>query len=321
MFSKIWNSFLFQGNLNKKKYFEGWYYKMVTSDQSYTLALIPGISLNEDNTHAFVQVFITSLDSGKKTIKTDYIVYEINDFSFDRKNLKLTVDKNDFFTNKIKLEINKDQTEISGELEFKDIIPIRRTIIRPSIMGFFAYIRFMECYHGVISLTHNISGKLKLNGKEVNFDGGKGYIEKDWGKSFPESYVWMQSNHFSNSGTCLMLSHATIPFLGLKFKGLIAVLYFNKKEYRFATYNFSRVKVVEVKKNYVHYVIKKFKYKLEIEAWNSETTNLKSPKEGAMNQTIKEGLSGEIKINLYHKSDLIYSDTGLKSGLEIMMHN
>ncbi|MCK7537696.1 MAG: tocopherol cyclase family protein [Marinilabiliales bacterium] len=32
--------------------------------------------------------------------------------------------------------------------------------------------------------------------KMADFSGGRGYIEKDWGHSFPSAYVWMQSNHF-----------------------------------------------------------------------------------------------------------------------------
>ena len=59
MFQKINNPIIFQGSLKKKNYFEGWYYKMVSADKNYSLALIPGISLNKDNSHVFIQVFLT----------------------------------------------------------------------------------------------------------------------------------------------------------------------------------------------------------------------------------------------------------------------
>ncbi|MEZ4893124.1 MAG: tocopherol cyclase family protein [Saprospiraceae bacterium] len=37
---------------------------------------------------------------------------------------------------------------------------------------------------------------LTINGEELDFTGGKGYMEKDWGRSFPSAYFWMQTNHF-----------------------------------------------------------------------------------------------------------------------------
>lgn len=47
---------VFQGNLKKKNYFEGWYFKNVTQDLSCTLSIIPGISLVENDPHAFIQI-------------------------------------------------------------------------------------------------------------------------------------------------------------------------------------------------------------------------------------------------------------------------
>ena len=66
-------------------------------------------------------------------------------------------------------------------------------------MGPFSFVPFMECYHGIISMDHSIIGELSIKGKKVDFTSGRGYIEKDWGHSFPIGYVWMQSNHFSES--------------------------------------------------------------------------------------------------------------------------
>ncbi|WP_243392439.1 MULTISPECIES: tocopherol cyclase family protein [unclassified Mesotoga] len=30
----------------------------------------------------------------------------------------------------------------------------------------------------------------------IDLTGGKGYIEKDWGRSLPDAWIWMQSNNF-----------------------------------------------------------------------------------------------------------------------------
>lgn len=49
MIKKIYFPILFQGNLNKKNYFEGWYYKLVNKDKTISLSFIPGINLTSYN--------------------------------------------------------------------------------------------------------------------------------------------------------------------------------------------------------------------------------------------------------------------------------
>ncbi len=55
MFRKIRNQILVQGTLKKKHYFEGWYYKQVSSNERRVISFIPGISLIDDDFHSFVQ--------------------------------------------------------------------------------------------------------------------------------------------------------------------------------------------------------------------------------------------------------------------------
>ncbi|MBN2540721.1 MAG: hypothetical protein JXB08_04260 [Bacilli bacterium] len=319
MFQKIRNPFIFQGSLKKKRYFEGWYYKMVTKDELHSVALIPGISLNQTDSHAFIQAFLTCNQNGKKEMKTRYIRFDREDFHFDDSNRTLTIGKNVFTENHIHVELEIDGLTLWGDLRLNNLTSIQTTLFTPSIMGFFGYFQFMECYHGVISMDHTLDGELQIGNENISFSEGRGYIEKDWGRSFPKGYVWMQSNHFSDNTTSFMFSHAVIPFLGMSFKGLIVNLISNHKEYRFATYNNAKIKQRSIKANQVHYEIKRGRYRLIVDAINEETISLSSPKNGLMNQSIKEGLSGTIELKLYCKNQLILEDIGRLSGLEIMM--
>jgi hypothetical protein len=54
-------------------------------------------------------------------------------------------------------------------------------------MGWYSFIPFMECKHGIVSANHKIKGKITVNNQIIDFDEGQGYIEKDWGTSFPEA--------------------------------------------------------------------------------------------------------------------------------------
>ena len=58
-----------------KKYFEGWYYKVISADESKAFAFIPGIAMDEKGKkQAFVQV----LDG--KQLKADYIRFDADAF-------------------------------------------------------------------------------------------------------------------------------------------------------------------------------------------------------------------------------------------------
>lgn len=316
MFRKLKNPILFQGSLKKKSYFEGWYYKNVSVDENYSVAVIPGISINSENPHSFIQIFVTKQNTDLKTV---YLSFDINRFITTENPFSLKIGKNTFTENTIDLHIDHPDLKLEGKLHFSGNTKIRTSVFSPSIMGYFGYFTFMECYHGVVSMHHSLTGNLTIDGKNVPFTGAWGYIEKDWGKSFPREYVWMQTNHFAVEGTAFMFSEAIIPFLGFHFNGLIVSLIVNGKEYRFATYNHAGVLKKEISPSRAYYEIKRGRQKLVVEATNNRTTSLASPKNGVMNQSIKEGLSGKVKLQLYENNQLIYEDTGIHAGLEIMM--
>jgi tocopherol cyclase len=75
---RIYRPEIFQGNMKKKNYFEGWYFKHVSQDLKHVLSFIPGISLTENDPHSFIQV-INGI-----TGKTEYISYPLDEFIWDK---------------------------------------------------------------------------------------------------------------------------------------------------------------------------------------------------------------------------------------------
>ena len=43
----------------------------------------------------------------------------------------------------------------------------------------------MECSHGIVSLYHKLRGTLTINGEEIDFQDGVGYIETYSRQLFP----------------------------------------------------------------------------------------------------------------------------------------
>ncbi|MFO7636938.1 MAG: tocopherol cyclase family protein [Clostridia bacterium] len=320
MFEKIKNPMLFQGSLKKKDYFEGWYFKNVSTDAKNVISLIPGISLFKEDKHCFIQYIWVSIDaSGKKTTKTGYQRYPLEDFQVNKNPFLIQIGNNYFSKSHIEIDMDDSHTQLKGSLHMTELTPLQRNIFMPNIMGYFAYVPGMECYHGIPSMTHRLSGSLVADGKEIPFDDGKGYLEKDWGTSFPKGYVWIQCNNFQNDTLSLFCSAANIPFGRNSFNGFICNLRLEGKEHRFATYNGSRLVVESVDEDHVTLQIKGKRTSLLIEAFPEQSGALVAPVKGEMTKTIKEGLSGVVKIALHDRNGLVlHEDSGIMAGIEIV---
>lgn len=308
---------IYQGFNRTSRYFEGWYFKLVSKDLSHSIALIPGISLAKNDPHAFIQVFVVR--HGKTpSLENLYLRFQTRDFIPAKDRFHVAIGMNQFSLSHLHLDVKEGNFQLKGDIQILNPTPLNQGFLNPSIMGPFSYLPRMECYHGVISLIHTFKGVLELNGQSIDFTGGKGYIEKDWGTSFPSAYVWMQGNHFPEKQTSFFFSYANIPYLGLRFQGLICHFLLEGKHYRFATYNGGKVISELIHDRQVEYVLKKGAYRLRVVATIDEVVSLPSPKLGRMDHTIKEGLSGTILVWLMKGKTILYQGQTSLAGVEIM---
>jgi len=318
--NKIIHSLLFQGDNKTKGYFEGWYYKQISKDEKRVISFIPGISLFDNDVHCFVQYIFVSLDDdNRKTIKTGYVKYPLKDFKFNNSPFMLQIGENIFTESMISIKILDGDLHIEGTLKLGPFTPIKKSILNPNIMGYFAYIPKMECYHGIVSMNHVVNGVLMINDEEIDINNGKGYVEKDWGTSFPEKYIWIQCNKFKNKSTSVFCSIADIPFMRKSFLGYICNLVVEGREYRFATYNNSKLKIESITNDRILILLENSKEKLKIEANIKEAGELIAPQQGKMQKIIKEEVLGQVKIHLYNKQNgTVYEDTCFVAGIEIV---
>ena len=306
----IWNPELYHGWGKEKRFFEGWYYKIVSKDEKSAFAFIPGVAMDENgNKQAFIQI----LDGKKST--SEYIKFPFESFKANSKKHIIEIDSNRFTTNSIDLDL----PNIRGSLKFQNITPWSNSFFSPGIMGPFSFVPFMECYHGIISMDHSIKGELSIKGKKFDFTSGRGYTEKDWGHSFPIGYVWMQSNHFSESKISFKCSVAKIPFKVFSFNGFIAGLWIKNKLIEFTTYNFSKVKKCKITDKHVEITIENLNHVLKILVYRSKTASLAAPIQGFMDAKIDESMTSKIEVKLYNKktTKIIFEDIGKNAGCEV----
>jgi len=96
----------FQGNKKERRYFEGWYFKMVSEDGSSVLSLIPGVvyAKEKGKGHAFIQVI------NGNTGETGYHQYPLSAFTFSKDSFYVTIGGSTFSDRHLHLEIGDSLT-------------------------------------------------------------------------------------------------------------------------------------------------------------------------------------------------------------------
>jgi hypothetical protein len=315
LFSSILNPAGYHGHAKRPPFFEGWYFKLVDASERHRYAVIPGIFLSDDpeKHHAFIQL----LDG--RTGRADYHRFPPGEF-WAAKNgeLDLCIGPNRFTVQEMVLDIPADNRPVRGRLRFPVVTPWPITWASPGIMGWYAWVPFMETYHGVPSLDHPIEGALEIAGHTIDFSGGRGYIEKDWGRSFPAAWVWFQTNHFDRPGTSLTASVAIIPWVGRAFPGFIIGLWYEGKLSRFATYTGARIKELDIGDRQIYWVVEDRAHRLEMIAVRAEGSLLRAPSTVDMGRRISETLNATVDVKLVSRRDqsVLFVGTGRHAGLE-----
>ncbi|MCS6834978.1 MAG: tocopherol cyclase family protein [Anaerolineae bacterium] len=306
----------YHGHGRRPPFFEGWYYKVVDKREQARYAFIPGVFIHQDpaKTHSFIQVLDGTY--GSATYHR-FATFEAKPHAFN-----VRIADNHFSTEHIHLNLDDEQGRVCGELHFEGLTPWPVTLASPGIMGWYGWLPVMETYHGVLSLDHRIIGRLEVNGQVIDFTDGRGYIEKDWGTSFPSGYIWMQTNHFNAPHTSLTASIAVIPNLGRRFAGFIVGFWHNGMLYRFTTYNGSKVFTLRVSDTIVEWTLYNRYHELQILATRAEGGLLKGPLREDMHMRVDETMIATAELRLLRldgfRKTLIFEGHGRNTALEVV---
>ena len=303
---------LFQGEkyLNKKKnYFEGWYFKNTNLQKG--ISFIPGIHINDTEAKAFIQIITNHMSY--------FVNYNIEDFESNHNPFWLRIGDNSFSKENItiKIEDKSQNLKIRGNIKYSNSQNISTNILLPNIMGPFSYLPFMECNHAIINMQNTINGSMNINNEIITFNNNKGYIEKDWGDSFPKSYIWCQGNQFQKTNASFMFSIADIPFKLFTFQGLSCVLLIDNKEFKFTTYNNAKILQCDLKEDSFHIILKKDLYLLTITSKHGKGLKLAAPVKGKMTRNIFESICASVTVTFKKGKEVIFCDTSNMCGLEI----
>lgn len=325
----------FHGARRTRKFFEGWYLKCVSADREHRWAFIPGVFLGP---HGGGEAFVQALDGA--THRSWFHQFHLSEFRAAEDRFDVHVGPNHFDAKGLTLALPDGSG--TGRLVFNGGHGLQGwpvTPTSPGIMGPFGLIPFMECSHGLLSFTHTLSGTLELHGEAVSFEGGTGYIEKDWGAAFPSAYVWMQTNHFTAPRTCLSASIAIIPTMpkgelsatldvlaqrllkrdASSFRGFIVGLWLDGELHRFATWSGARTEALAIDDTHVRWTLRNKTERLELVTERSAGGLLHAPLRTEMHRRVEESLDArvEVKLTSLHDGRVLFEDVGVCGGLEV----
>jgi hypothetical protein len=305
---------IYHGHDKRPPFFEGWYYKFIDAREDERYAVIPGIFLAEDPAanHAFVQVL------NGTTGQATYHQYPAGDFWAHPERFDVRVGPNHFRADCFSLDIDDADLRISGELQFESRVPWPVTLNSPGIMGWYAWVPFMECYHGVVSMDHTVRGTLHIDGATVNFTGGRGYIEKDWGQNFPSAYIWQQTNHFETPGTSLSASVALIPFMGRTFPGFLVGFWHNGQLHRLTTYTGAVIESLRVSDDHVDWTVRGRTHRISMRSERKSGGLLKAPIRTEMHKRVDETMQSRVHVRFATLDGrVIFEGEGRNAALEV----
>ena len=311
-FKGIFHPEAFHGHGRSKRYFEGWYVKVVSADQKTRWAVIPGVFLGLDG--GVNEAFIQLLDGS--TGRSWYHKFDTSEFSASAEEFDVTLGSNHFSSKGVTLDL----PELKGSIRFEsELDPWPVKPLSPGIMGWFGAVPFMECFHGIVSFGHDLAGDMSVEGEQVSFAGGRGYIEKDWGRAFPSGYVWLHSNHIdSDPEASLIGSVAIIPWIGRPFRGYIVGLKHSGKLHRWTTYNGAKEIELTITDTHVQWQLSSKDGLLTLSADRVRGGLLHAPIRTEMHQRVDETLDAVIHIKHTDRNgQVLLEGKGLVGAMEV----
>ena len=304
----------YHGHRRRAPYFEGWYFKLVDASETSRYAVIPGIFLSKDPElhHSFVQILDGS--TGQAT----YHRYPAEAFRAATDRFEVEIGPNRFSDRGVFLDIADESRVVRGEIQMGSPVPWPVSLTRLGIMGPYGWAPRMECNHGLVSFDHSLDGTLTIDGRDVDFGGGRGYTEKDWGKSFPAGYVWMQTNHFDTPGTSFVASIAIIPWMFSAFPGSIIGLRHNGTLHQFATYTGAVTTDLHFTDETVEWTVADRSKQLEIHAERAQGGLLYAPTRQDMSDRVGETMLSRVEVTLTDlQGTVLFHETGRNAGMEL----
>ena len=274
-----------QGNFDRDNYFEGWFQKIYSAQHRASFIIIYGYATrNAFDKFGFIQLLIPN--------RAPEIVYFAKDeISCDPRHHIVRMGKNTLSTNNI--EIRTANMDI--RLNLINNHPIRTF---KNTMGYNYYVPSLPCYHSVLNTRHRVTGEIQYEKVEYTLHSETGYLEKNWGRSFPERYFWMHAVDPMDAEVSLLFSQAEIKWLGRKFIKHVGHLHFEENKIDLRALQNCSISMAPLRKDHLSIYMRSKTLQLEIDIAIGQGVLFKGPNQGSLSKDILHHTDALIDVRL-----------------------
>lgn len=292
-----------------KKGFMSWYYNFIDAQKENLLEISIGKTQEEGNSEYYLSI-ASNQKAFSKEIKLsgERVKWEKDGMHYDSCS---------FDQNGIALDLEDEAYHIKGSLSFTENRGTNRSKWQTGVMGPFKYWPFLNSYHDVTSLAHQLSGSITINNETIDFTGGKGYMEKEWGKQYPKIWVWAQCNHFKEHDIALMVGVARMPFLWEYYTSFSVPVYYKGSLEVFSNYNGGQIAKLYRYKGYIHLIITQKSKVLDLKIYGEDEAELVSSYNSHMIRDVYQCQMAKMEIKIMQSNHIILEDVGYCCNIEI----
>ena len=296
----------------KRNCFEGWYYREQSKD--LTIAFIPALHYDEEG-HMTGSLQVV-LPEKSWSISYDHPVnMNLKDSLF------VVLGKNVFTEACIHLDIDEPGLYIKGDIYFDRDYGTKFHVMGPLRLPLIslAASRLLPCGHHIWAMEQVLSGELEIRafgcgsvmagGRTVDFKGGKGYLECDYGKTFPTSYFWSHCNWFEEKS--LRITCAGVELSGERL-GCFACIDQNGYRLKLATYRGAKIETFSPE----GFRIRQGKYLLEGWKMEGKPVPLRAPLGNAMSEATDQYLECTVRYRLTRSDDVLFDEISQMAAYE-----
>lgn len=278
-----------RGTFERNKFFEGWFQKVYSKAHKASFILIYGYAThNSDDEFGFLQILIPN--------QTPEIVYfPKNEVACDIEKHIFRMGKNLLTTELIRIEING----LSIDLNMNNTQTFRTF---KNSMGYTYFIPNLPCYHSVLNSAQSVSGEIKHQGQCYTFDHEMGYLEKNWGTTFPESYFWVHAIDPNNPAISLLFSRAKIVWLGKTYIKHVGYLCFAGQQIELRALKNVTVSNSSISPENRSIQIRSAAAQLDLALEFGREVQFKGPKDGALSRMIAHQTDAKVEVSLTYEN-------------------
>ncbi len=280
------NTFAYRGK-RKRDYFEGWYLRLFNNDVN--MAFIFAVTFNQDDPHAFIQVF------DGRSVSTEYFRFPLEAFRYE--DATVFIGENRLSESHVRVKVGG--YDIDGTIS-DHVLPGRSSI------GLLRYAP-LQCFQEVVWLSASADIAMP-DGEKTEV-----YLEKTYGRRFPKRWFWL---HAPFDDGVLSFAGGIVPVPPFETFAFFALFHHEEETVRFATYNRASLRIEEGKT--VSFLLKKGGHTLFIDAERGDEVPLVGPGERArMQERVMESLNAKVRLR-YMKGERRMERRSAEAGFEWM---